>query len=131
MFLKELTPEEKEAFISLCVHAASANNIVEDTEFETIEEYCKEMGITFFNTHKVTEVENVIGLFSGSETRHKRIVIFGIIELLHSDGSYDNNEKNFIFDLAQKIGLSEGDVLLQSELVMRYLGIVNEINNAF
>ncbi len=130
MFLKQLTPAEKEAFISLCVHAASANDIVEEKEFEMIEEYCKEMGISFFDASKVIEIDRVINVFSDSETRHKRIVLLEILGLLHADGCYDNNEKYFVFDLANKIGLSEADVLLQSELIERYLSLVQEINNA-
>ena len=130
MFLKQLTPAEKEAFINLCVHAASANDIVEEKEFEMIEEYCKEMGISFFDVSKDIEIDRVINVFSDSETRHKRIVLLEILGLLHADGCYDNKEKYFVFDLANKIGLSEADVLLQSELIERYLSLVQEINNA-
>ena len=129
MFLKELTPEEKEAFIGLCVHAASANSIVEDTEFEMIEDYCKEMGIAFFNINKAIDIDRAINLLSNSETRHKKIVFNGILGLLNADGSYDKKEKDFIFDLAYKIGLTEHDVMVQSDLMERYLRIVRKISN--
>ena len=129
MFLKELTSEEKEAFIGLCVHAASANSVVEDTEFEMIEDYCKEMGITFFNANKAVDIEKAINLLSNSETRHKKIVFDGIICLLNADGSYDTKEKDFIYDLAYKIGLSEHEVMVQADLMERYMSIVREISN--
>lgn len=129
MFLKELTPEEKEAFISLCIHAASANSILEDTEFEMIEEYCKEMGIAFFNPKRVIDIDKVIELFSDSEVRHKKIVINGIFGLMYADGSYDKKEKDFFYDLAYKIGLSEHEVMVQADLMERYMRIVREISN--
>ena len=130
MFLKELTPEEKEAFVSLCIHTASSNDIVEDTEFDMIEEYCKEMGITFFNPNRVIDIDKVINLFSQSELRHKRIVFNGILGLLHADGTYDKKEKDFFYDLAYRMGLSENDVMKQGDLMERYLRIVKEISNA-
>lgn len=129
MFLKELTPEEKEVFLGLCVHAASANDIVEATEFEMIEEYCKEMGIAFFNVNKVVNFDRVIKVFSESEPRHKKIVFNGVLGLLYADGSYDAKEKEFVFDFAYKIGLTEHDVMVQSDLMERYMRIVRKIDS--
>ena len=129
MFLKELTPEEKEVFLGLCVHAASANSIVEETEFEMIEEYCKEMGIAFFNVNKVVDFDRVIKVFSESEPRHKKIVFNGVLGLLYADGSYDAKEKEFVFDFAYKIGLTEHDVMVQSDLMERYMRIVRKIDS--
>ena len=130
MFLKELTPEEKEAFIGLCVHAASANDIVEETEFEMIEEYCREMGIAFFNINKAIDFDRVVKLFSDSEPRHKKIVFNGIVGLLNADGSYDKKEKEFALDFAYKIGLTEHDVMVHSDLMERYIRIVRKISDS-
>ncbi len=130
MFLKELTPEEKEAFIGLCVHAASVNDLVEETEFEMIEEYCREMGIAYFNAKKVVDFEKVIKLFSESEPRHKKIVFNGIVGLLNADGCYDKTEKDFAIDFAYKIGLTEHDVMVHSDLMERYFRILRKVSES-
>lgn len=127
MFLNQLTSAEKEAFVSLSIHAAKANGIVDDAEYEMIEEYCKEMGIAFFDARNVTDMDRIVGVFVDAEKRHKKIALLEILGLMHADGNYDDKEKSFVVEYAKKIGLSEVDVNIQSELIDKYLKLLSEM----
>ncbi len=130
MFLNQLTPAEKEAFVSLAVHAANANGIIEDTEYDMLEEYCKEMGITFFDAKNIIDMDRIVGVFKNAEIKHKKIVLLEILGLLHADGHYDEKERSFVKEYASKIELVEADVDLHSGLIDKYLGLVKEMYNA-
>ena len=127
MFLNQLTTAEKEAFISLSVHAANANGIVDEAEYEMLEEYCKEMGIAFFDAKNVLGMDKIESVFKDATSRNKKIALLEILGLLHADGNYDNKESDFIINYSQKIGLSEADVKKYSGFVNRYLSLVKEM----
>ncbi len=127
MFLNQLTLAEKEAFVSLTVHAANANGIFEENEYKIIEEYCKEMGIAFFDAKNVMSMNRIVEIFKEAEEKHKKIVLLETLGLLHADGFYDEKEKKFVIDYANKIGLKDSDVETQSVLIDRYIGLVKEI----
>lgn len=131
MFLNQLTSAEKEAFISLSVHAAKANGIIEETEYKMLEEYCKEMGVAFFDIKNSIDIGRIIGVFKDAEEKHKKIVLLEIIGMLHADGKVDEQERSFAIDFAKKIGLEEGTVKTYFDLIARYLGLVNEIYQSF
>ncbi len=130
MFLNKLTSAEKEAFVSLSVHAAKVNGIVEDAEYEMIEEYCKEMGIVFFDAKNIIEMDRIVGVFKDAEEKNKKIVLLEIIGLLHADSNYDEKEKSFAVEFAKKIGLTEDDVNIQSGLIDKYLVLLKEMYDA-
>ena len=130
MFLNQLTSPEKEAFVSLAVHAANANGIADEAEYEMIEEYCKEMGIAFFNANNVIDLDKIIDVFKDAEGKHKKIVILEILGLLHADGNYDEKEKTFVSEYAKKIGLNDSDVEMQSALIDKYIELVKEMYDA-
>ena len=129
MFLNQLTMLEKESFISLSIHAAKANGIFADEEYAMLEEYCKEMGIAFFDANNVKSLEQVFDVYKDSDEKNKKIVLFEILGLLYSDGAYDDLEKKFAIDFAEKVGLSKEIVEMQTELLIRYLDLVKEIGN--
>ncbi|MBE5899892.1 MAG: hypothetical protein E7279_09860 [Lachnospiraceae bacterium] len=127
MFLNRLTLAEKEAFVSLAVHAANANGIAEDKEYEIIEEYCKEMGISFFDAKNVIDMDRIINVFKDAEEMHKKIALLETLGLLYADGSYDDKEKKFVTDYANRIGLNDSDVEIQDGLINRYLDLIKEM----
>lgn len=130
MFLNQLTAVEKEAFISLSVQAAKANGILATEEYVMIEEYCREMGIPSFDTENIKSMDEIVEVFQKSSERNKKIVLLEILGLVFSDGEYDTQEKTFIYDYAKKIGLTETDIVQQTELIKKYLAILNDITKA-
>ncbi len=130
MFLNLLSDTEKKAFLGLSYHAASANGVVEETETLMIQEYCKEMNIEYEESDAKIDYNSVIEVFKGSDIKHKKISFIEIIGLLYSDGKYDETERNFAKNYANKIGLADDDVEQLSELIKEYLRLINRIYSA-
>lgn len=127
MFLDKLNSEEQDAFLSLSVYAAKANGVVAEEEKNMIEEYCREMGIAFFDAEDVLPFEKIVEIYSESEIQNRKIVLLEILGLVYADGIYDEKEKAFIQDFAEKICLDSEIVEKQTELIIRYLALAKEM----
>ncbi len=130
MFLNQLTVLEKEAFISLSIHAAKANWVFADEEYAILEEYCMEMGIAFFDAENIKPIDVIVDVFKESTDHNKKIVLLEILGLVYSDGKFDEREKAFVKEYARKIGLTDSDVEKQTKLINKYLGVLKEIVEA-
>lgn len=128
MLLNQLNNNEKNAFLSLCVHAAKANNVFADEEYAMLYEYCREMGVEMFDVNSADDFELVTNVFKSSTIKNKKIVLFEILGLLYSDGLYDDLEKDFIKNFIISVGdLSQADVETFSEYITDYLVLFNKI----
>lgn len=127
MFLNRLELIEKEAFVSLAVKAAEANGHVADEEYQMIEEYCKEMGIAFFDAKNVKNIEEVINIYSGSSEQNKKIAVLEIIGLMFADGGYDDVEKAFVNKFAEGIGVSQDSVQKCEDALGKYIDMSREL----
>ena len=127
MFLNRLELIEKEAFVSLAVKAAEANGHVADEEYQMIEEYCKEMGIAFFDAKNVKSIEEVISIYSGSSEQNKKIAVLEIIGLMFADGGYDDEEKAFVNKFAEGIGVSLDSVQKCEDALGKYIDMSREL----
>ncbi|MEE3471734.1 MAG: hypothetical protein VZR24_13805 [Butyrivibrio hungatei] len=129
MFLGELDFVEKEAFISLALHAAEANGAVADEEYQIIEDYCKEVGIVFFDARNTKTMDEIVKIYSESNDRVKKIVVLETIGLMFADGGYDEKEKFFVENLAMKLGLSSDAKNCIEEAIAKYLEVTKELLN--
>lgn len=127
MFLNRLELIEKEAFVSLAVKAAEVNGHVADEEYQMIEEYCKEMGIAFFDAKNVKSIEEVISIYSGSSEQNKKIAVLEIIGLMFADGGYDDEEKAFVNKFAEGIGVSNDSVQKCEDALGKYIDMSREL----
>ena len=127
MFLNRLELIEKEAFVSLAVKAAEANGHVADEEYQMIEEYCKEMGIAFFDSKNVKSIEEVISIYSDSSEQNKKIAVLEIIGLMFADGGYDDEEKAFVNKFAEGIGVSQDSVQKCEDALGKYIDMSREL----
>ncbi len=107
MFLDRLNDKEKEMFLDLTVYTAQANGIIEDTEKNLILQYCKEMGVAFYDISKRHSLEEVVAVFSKSSKEKKRIVLLEILGLCYADGDFDTVEQAFAKKFSQDIGLKD------------------------
>ena len=107
MFLDRLNDKEKEMFLDLTVYTAQANGIIEDTEKNLILQYCKEMGVAFYDISKLHTLEEVVAVFSKSSKEKKRIVLLEILGLCYADGDFDTVEQAFAKKFSQDIGLKD------------------------
>ncbi|MCR4912359.1 MAG: hypothetical protein K5983_01245 [Lactobacillus sp.] len=130
MFLGKLSEKEKYAFISLSVHASNSNGIFADEEKMMIQEYCREMGIPFFDAENACPMDDVVNVFKESDITIKKIVLLETLGLLYSDGVFDDSEKGFINEYAKKIGLTDEDVEKQTKAIKVYLEALKEVAKA-
>ena len=105
MFLSQLSEKEKNAFISLSVHASNSNGIFADEEKVMIQEYCKEMGIPFFDANNAISMDEVVDVFKASELQIKKIVLLELISVGYASGDYCDKERAYLRDVAEKIGV--------------------------
>lgn len=127
MFLNQLLSEEKEAFVSLSIHAAKANGVIEQEELAMIDEYCREMNIESYDMKNVMETEQILDIYKNSDVKHKKIVLLETLGILYADGEYDQQEKQFVCEFFEKIGLSKDDVTRQEKLLNKYMDVVKEL----
>lgn len=130
MFLGQLSEKEKNAFISLSVHVSNSNGVFADEEKVMIQEYCKEMGIPFFDAENTISMEEVVTIFTESELHIKKIVLLETLGLVYSDGVFDDDEKGFVYDYAKKIGLTDEDVNKQTVAIREYLEALKKVAEA-
>ena len=130
MFLNQLNESEKEAFLSLGVHASNADGDFAEEEKAMLQEYCKEMDIDSFDVNNVKSMDEIISLFASSEVTIKRIVLLEILGLLLSDNLFDELEESFINDFTKKIGLEISDVEKEKKLLKKYLEVYKEMCDA-
>lgn len=130
MFLGQLSEKEKNSFISLSVHASNSNGIFVEEEKVMIQEYCKEMGIPFFDANNAISMDEVVEVFKESDNSIKKIVLLETLGLLYSDGEFDDSEKGFINDFAMKIGLTDEDVEKQTVAIKEYLEALKKVAEA-
>lgn len=130
MFLNQLSDKEKNAFISLSVHASKSNGVFADEEKTMIQEYCREMDIPLFDADDAISMDEIIAIFNESELTIKKIVLLETLGLVYSDGEYDDSEKGFVKEYAKKIGLTDEDVEKQTEAVKTYLDALKKVAEA-
>ena len=130
MFLGQLSEKEKNAFISMSVHVSSSDGVFADEEKAMIQDYCKEMGIPFFDADNAISMDEVVAVFRESEIQIKKIVLLETLGLVYSDGEYDNVEKGFVDEYAKKIGLTDEDVEKQTEAIKEYLVALKKVAEA-
>lgn len=114
----------------MSIHALNSDGVFANEEKVMIQEYCKEMGIPFFNTENVILMDEVVAVFAESELQIKKIVLLETLGLLYSDSKFDNTEKEFINEYVKKIGLTDEDVDKQIKAINEYLAVLKKVAEA-
>lgn len=128
MFLNQLNQREKEAFISLSIHAGKANGVLEENEIVMVREYCQEMELPMYDDKDIAPLSDVYGVFKSSDERIKKIVLLEVLGLIYADGNYDEDEKSFVTNFAEAISLSEQTVEDLTIAIKDYLNVLKRIS---
>lgn len=129
MYLPLLKENEKELFLGLAHGVSLLDGTLGNEEQQMLESYCAEMGVSIKLLHNISPLDTVVDQLSlNSSMLTKKIIIFEIVGLAMSDGSYDNVEKDFIASLIPKFNLSN-DYLSQCEsYISDYMNLQSKIN---
>lgn len=130
MFLGNLTDVEKKFFVCLAIGAANANSEIAAEESNHINAYCIEMGIDIADVLSMGSktLDEIVDVFRRSEDSHKKIIIFEMIAFMYVDGSFDNYEKEYVYDFVEKIGFSREGTDEIIAKVENYISCVSDIS---
>lgn len=133
MFLNELNKEEAMAFVNLISEFAESDNDFAEEEKELISRYKKELHINEGNIQTLSHDE-IIKTLEKSSDRIKRIIYFELIGLALIDGEYQENEVDFLDNIAEKLGVSRANKIAFANYFFTYTDIydlekVNSENN--
>ena len=93
MFLAELLPEEKQAFLELAFMIATIDGNLSVYENPILEKYKKEMGLENYQL-KGLAIDDILKTFKNK--RSKNIVLTEIFTLIYSDGVFHDEERKSV-----------------------------------
>ncbi|MCD7034185.1 hypothetical protein LRR81_08060 [Metabacillus sp. GX 13764] len=101
MFLDELQPEEKAAFLELASLIAKVDGKLSIFEHTVFKKYREEMGFEEYQV-KGLAIEEILHLFK--DERSKNIVLAEILRLIYADGVFQEEEQESIRLIKQHFG---------------------------
>lgn len=124
MFLNLLNNEQKELFLDLAIKAAEANGVVALEEKNMLKAFSIEMQIPArYRTEKKTD-EILDSLTRITNYKEKKIISFELIGILFSDGTYDNQEREFMNQILER---SE----IQMEVIEKMISVLAEYKSIY
>ncbi|MEH7117288.1 TerB family tellurite resistance protein [Neobacillus vireti] len=106
MFLAELQPEEKAAFLELAVLIASIDGNLSIYETTVLNRYQKELGLLDYQPAGM-DIGDILNSFKSE--RSKNIVLTELFQLIYSDGVFHNHEEEFIRIIKEHFGFDSDE----------------------
>jgi len=103
MFLEELQPEEREAFLELAELIAAIDGNVSIYESSILHKYQKEMGLEDYKI-KGMEMDEILKKFNTK--RSKNIVLTELFQLIYADGVFHEQESESVSLIKKRFGFS-------------------------
>ncbi|MCR5249614.1 MAG: hypothetical protein K6E50_03280 [Lachnospiraceae bacterium] len=105
-------PIHTQNFIMLAIKAAKANGIVVKEEKELIRKYCRNIGCDKMVLSEKDDftTDDLADFFISLEPGQKQLVLEEILRVMYADHCFDESECNFVYDLAERIGIAEEDL---------------------
>lgn len=101
MFLAELPPEEKEAFLELATLISAIDGKVSVYENSVLKKFQKESGLERYQV-KGLEIEDILDTFTSE--RSKNIVLTELLRLIYSDGVFHEHESESVQIIKKHFG---------------------------
>jgi RNase H-fold protein (predicted Holliday junction resolvase) len=128
MFLRPLNNEQKELFLSLALAAASANNVLEDSERALLAAYADEMSIDVNKASQMPVEQICRKLKEISNSKELNQISFEIVGMMMSDNEYDDDEKAFISKIAEIFEIPLNRIDEMFSCVNAYSELIKKIN---
>ncbi|WP_284036881.1 hypothetical protein [Neobacillus sp. 114] len=106
MFLAELQPEEKRAFLELAAMIANIDGNLSIFESSVLSKFQKEMGLKDYQIEGLA-IENILITFKTE--RSKNIVIAELLQLIYSDGVFQEKESETIQIIKEHFGFDANE----------------------
>lgn len=128
MFLRPLNNEQKELFLNLALAAASANDVLEESEKALLAEYADEMSIDVNKAMQMPAEEICRKLKEISNSKELNQISFEIVGMMMSDNEYDEDEKAFISKMAEIFEIPMSRINEMFNCVNAYSELIKKIN---
>jgi hypothetical protein len=122
MFLAELQPEEKIAFLELAFLMAKIDGNNSIYENPIIDEYQKEMEIEDY-TIKGFAMDDILKVFKNERSKH--IVLSEILRLIFSDGVYHDLERESVSLIKKYFGFDSNEYDSFKDWVLKIKELAN------
>ncbi|MBU8917188.1 hypothetical protein BGM25_14225 [Bacillus sp. FJAT-29953] len=106
MFLAELQPEEKRAFLELAAMIANIDGNLSIFESSVLSKFQKEMGLKDYQIEGLA-IEDILITFKTE--RSKNIVIAELLQLIYSDGVFQEKESETIQIIKEHFGFDANE----------------------
>ena len=125
MYLNRLSPEQKNIFLDICIHAANANNDFADEEKLYIRQYCEEMQLSEVRYETDSDIKELIPRLVRISTRAElKMIAIELLGLLLSDHCYDSFEKEFMDYFAKETDITNQEF-------QQIFDALNELNTVY
>ena len=128
MFLRPLNNEQKELFLNLALAAASANDVIKDSEETLLAAYADEMSIDVNKASQMPVEEICRMLKEISNSKELNQISFEILGMMMSDNEYDNDEKAFVLKMAEIFEIPQSRIEEMFSCVKAYSELIKKIN---
>lgn len=128
MFLRPLNKEQKKLFLNLATAAASADNIIKESEKALLAAYADEMGIDVNDAEDNTMEEVCVRLKEISSAKELNQIAFEIVGMMMSDNEYAEAEKVFVNKMAAIFQISNERIEEMFRCVHDYSVLIKRIN---
>lgn len=131
MFLNNLTPEQKKAFLAIAMKIIGADGVLDPRERQMIEAMRYEMGM-FTETDLPGKYVAIDELAKPFDThKSQTIVMLESIALAYADEEFAGEEAKILRELALIFGFSEEEANAMENWVERYRGLIKEAGEMF
>lgn len=128
MFLRPMNEEQKELFLDLALVAASINGVVEESEKALLVAYADEMGVDVSKA-SIKPVDEICARIKEiSNSKELNQIMFEIVGMIISDSEYDNQERDFVSQVAELFEIPMSRVEEMFRCVDEYTSLVKKIN---
>lgn len=118
MFVDRLSQVQRQALLDLAVITAGIDNDVSDEELQYLEELANNYNLTLdLENHRTNSIDDVVSIIDSKQA--KVIVLQELIKLSYKDGHFGPEEQQKVFQIAQKLGLNDPELLLAIERWVR------------
>lgn len=124
MLLKELNKEESVAFINLVSIFADVDNKFAKEEKVLLQEYKEELELTDLEMYHM-KYDDVLDLIKKSNDRSKTIIYFELVGLALVDGEYEEEEIDFLENLAAELKISRAKKIAIANYFYNFKDIYN------
>ena len=128
MLLMYLNKDCKDKVMDLAIYIALANDALDKSEADSLNQYYQELGIANRGTNTNLSFDECVEYLSKNTSfMEKKIIIFEIIALAYVDGVCDEKEENLLGEIYSKFEIDQEVVNELHLLIIKLRGIYGEI----